>query len=305
MVDNHNLMDLMEEYITECQIRKLSPVTIKGYRKLLTAFLMWVGDNENVDTVDRLTPQHYKQYILYKQEHGAGPQYINDILRVMRTFSAYIFQEGYTGRLLTENIKNVKQPRVKIIAFNEQEIKDMINYFSHPNFQDTRNKAILSVLFDTGIRCEELTSLLPEQIHKNHILINGKGSKQRLVPLSPVLAKAIQRYVRARTRYFKNKITAPNLFLTKYGTPLTNNSIAFFMKEAAEEVGVRKSVRISPHTCRHTFAHTQLRNGCDLFTLSRLLGHESVSITQRYLEGVQDDEVVTKGLKYSPLMNME
>lgn len=65
------------------------------------------------------------------------------------------------------------------------------------------------------------------------------------------------------------------------------------LKEAAEAVGVRKDIRVSPHTCRHTFAHLQLKNGLDLYSLSRLMGHENISITQRYLDGIRDDEVLT------------
>ena len=305
MVDQTNLMELMEMYLTECQLRKLAPRTIEGYRKMLRPMLLWLGDNEQVEAVGGLVPQHYKMYLLYKEKNGASPQYINDILRVMRTFSRYLYDEGYTPRLLTDKFKNVRQPKVKIVSFTEKEMKDMLNYYGKRSFLDVRNRAILSMLFDTGIRCDEMLSMLPEQLQKGLILINSKGSKQRLVPLSPVLQKALQQYLRAKERYFYNKPTAPNLFLSKTGKPLTNEMIRHLMREAAEEVGVRASVRVSPHTCRHTYAHTQLRNGCDIYTLSRLLGHESVSITQRYLEGIQDDQVLSVGLKHSPLMNMK
>lgn len=76
------------------------------------------------------------------------------------------------------------------------------------------------------------------------------------------------------------------------------------LKRAATEVGVSQSVRVSPHTCRHTFAQMQLKNGLDLYSLSRLMGHVNISITQRYLLGIKDKDIVDKGNQTSPLMNL-
>jgi len=238
MVDHANLMDLLEMYLTDCQVRKLAPRTVAGYRKMLRPMLLWLGDNEQVETVGDLVPRHYKMYLLHKEKNGASPQYINDILRVIRTFSRYLYDEGYTSRLLTDKIKNVRQPKVKIVSFSEKEVKAMLAYFGKRSFLDVRNRAILSMLFDTGIRCEEMLSMMPEQVQKGVIVVNGKGSKQRLVPLSPVLQKALQQYLRVKERYFRNKVPAPNLFASKTGKPLTNEMIRHFMREAAEEVGV-------------------------------------------------------------------
>ncbi len=89
MVDKANLMDLMVMYLTDCQVRKLAPRTIDGYRKLLRPIILWLGDSEKVEMLGDLVPQHLKMYLLYKA------QYINDILRVMRTFSRYLYDEGY------------------------------------------------------------------------------------------------------------------------------------------------------------------------------------------------------------------
>ena len=85
---------------------------------------------------------------------------------------------------------------------------------------------------------------------------------------------------------------------------LSPEAINKFFKPAAKAVGVRSGIRVSPHTCRHTFAHLQLRNGLDLYTLSRAMGHENVAITQRYLEGIQDDEVLRKVQKTGVLANL-
>ena len=107
MVDNTMLMDLMDAYLTECEIRKLAPKTIEGYKKLLRAMLLWLSDNEQVDRLSDLTPMHFKRYLLHKEKDGASPQYINDILRVMRTFSRFLYDEGHRPKLLTE--KNQKR----------------------------------------------------------------------------------------------------------------------------------------------------------------------------------------------------
>jgi integrase/recombinase XerD len=94
------------------------------------------------------------------------------------------------------------------------------------------------------------------------------------------------------------------VFLTKNGKRLNNEAIRVFMKEAADAVGVNPKVRVSPHTCRHTFAHQQLKNGLDLYSLSRLLGHENISITQIYLRSLEDAEIVKMGKQNSVLLNM-
>ena len=94
------------------------------------------------------------------------------------------------------------------------------------------------------------------------------------------------------------------VFLSKNGKRLTTEALGKFMKEAAEAVGVNPKVRVSLHTCRHSFAHQQLKNGLDLYSLSRLLGHESVSIKQRYLESIEDTQILTSARKTSVLANL-
>lgn len=95
-----------------------------------------------------------------------------------------------------------------------------------------------------------------------------------------------------------------NLFLSKNGKPLTDEAVARMLKHAAKEVGVSPSVRVSPHTCRHTFAQMQLKNGLDLYSVSRLMGHVNIMITQRYLLGIKDKDIVNRGTQTSPLMNL-
>ena len=95
-----------------------------------------------------------------------------------------------------------------------------------------------------------------------------------------------------------------NLFLSKTGKPLTDEAVARMLEHAAEEVGVSSSVRVSPHTCRHTFVQMQLKNGLDLYSVSRLMGHVNIMITQRYLLGIKDKDIVDRGTQTSPLMNL-
>jgi integrase/recombinase XerD len=92
--------------------------------------------------------------------------------------------------------------------------------------------------------------------------------------------------------------------VSRRGKKLTHEGIAKFMKQVATEVGVNSNVRVSPHTCRHTFAHLQLRNGLDIYSLSRVMGHESIAITQRYLEGIKDDQVLKAVQKTGVLQNL-
>jgi len=115
----------------------------------------------------------------------------------------------------------------------------------------------------------------------------------------------MMKYERIREYYFKDKkVKDNNYFLSNKGLPLTIESIERVVKNAGEIVGVRKEIRCSPHTFRHYFAQTQLRNGLDVYSLSRILGHENIMITKRYLQSIHDEDIVEMALKTSPLMNL-
>jgi integrase/recombinase XerD len=267
-------------------------------------FAKFVGENYDVTKLEDLSPRHIKMYVSSLQERDCKPSYINDLLKAVRVMCNYAYREEYTSYLLTKSIRNVKQPKVLIHTFSDQEIKRLIKYYDGKDYISLRNKVIIMILFDTGIRISELLNMRPNQIQENYFVIYGKGRKERVVPKNPMVSKWLMKYLAARSKYFELRDCQEYVFLSKNGKQLTSNAVDVFLKKAARDVGVNPVVRVSPHTFRHTFAHQQLKNGLDLYSLSRLLGHESVSITQRYLEAIRDSQVLTSARHTSVLSNL-
>ena len=180
----------------------------------------------------------------------------------------------------------------------------MTNFYQGHDYLTIRNKVIMLFLIDTGIRLSELTELKEEQIKYDFIVIHGKGDKERVVPKSPLLSKWLIKYLAVRKSYFDYRAIPQNIFLSKNGKPLTNTMIDHIVKNAGKGCGVSKDVRVSAHTFRHTYAQFQLKAGLDVYTISRLLGHENISITQTYLNSLRDEEVIQIAKGKSVLMNL-
>ena len=170
---------------------------------------------------------------------------------------------------------------------------------------DSTYKLILAIAFDTGARNTEMCDILEEDVRDNVILLHGKGNKERHVPLTPYLKRAILKYRRIKEQYFADKIIPyKHLLLSRTGHPMTKEAMEHIFKQAAAQTDVRTQIRCSPHTARHYFAQTHLRNGLDVYSVSRLLGHENINITKRYLQSMQDSSIVEMAVKTSPLRNI-
>lgn len=297
------LTAVRDEFIFDCQCRKLSPKTINNYAKQIDYLLRFL-EEKTIKHIEDTEPRHIKEFLLVMSKSGRKPNYINDLLKAFKVFFRYAYTEGYTPGVLTDKIHNVKKEKVIIRTFTEQELKRMSTYYQGHDYLTIRNKVIMLMLIDTGIRLSELTGLTEPQIKPDYIIIKGKGNKERVVPKSPLLSKWLVKYLAVRKAYFAYRIIPANIFLSKNAKPLTNTMIDHIVKEAGRACKVSSDVRISAHTFRHTYAQFQLKSGVDLYTLSRLLGHESISITQTYLNGMRDREVLKQVENTSPLMNI-
>ena len=300
-----SLYELIHEFLFDCKVRELSDQTIINYDRQLHKFRSFVKENFQVIQFEDLKPIHVKQYVSSLQDRGCKPAYTNDMLKAVKCLCSYAQREGYSEDILTKKVKNVKEPKVLIHTFSSKEISLLIRYYNGNDYLSIRNRMILMIFFDTGIRVSELINMKLDQIQDTYFVIYGKGRKERVVPKNPMVGKYLYKYLNAREKYFMARNCEEDyVFLSKNGRRLTGEGISKFMKDAADAVGVNPKVRVSPHTCRHTFAHQQLKNGLDLYSLSRLLGHESVSITQRYLEAIEDTQILTSARKTSVLANL-
>ena len=298
------MKELKQEYIFDCKIRDLAPRTVQNYEKQLDYFIRFLDESQDVKNLEELKPIHIKQFVAMLQEKKNKPSYINDLLKAVKCMCGYAYREGYTTELISKRVKNVKEPKVLIHTFSDDEIVRMLKYFDGEDYLSIRNRLMLMMMFDTGLRISEIINLKPEQIRDGYFNIFGKGRKERVVPQNAIVSKWMMKYNRVRNVYFEFKKVEGYYFLSKNGKRLTEEAVCKFMKRAAKDVGVNPLVRVSPHTCRHSFAHQSLKNGLDLYSLSRLLGHESVSITQRYLEAIRDDQILTSAKKTGVLDNL-
>ena len=298
------LKDLLLEFEFNCQCRKLSAKTTSNYKKQIGYLLKFLEQEYQVTVLEAIQAAQIKKFLVVMSNKGRKPQYVNDLLKAFKCYFKYAYTERYTDTLITDKVKNLKMPKTVIKTFTNTHVKKMIEYYKGSDYLSIRNKAIMHVFFDTGMRLNEVMTLKDEQIKDDYILVHGKGDKERVVPKSPLLAKILFKYTNTRNSYFAFKATPGYTFLSKNGKPLTHEAVERLVKEAGRFAEVGEDIRVSPHTCRHTFAQMQLKNGLDLYTLSRLMGHENISITQRYLEGIKDKEVIWAATRTSPLMNL-
>lgn len=298
------LTAVRDEFIFHCECRKLSPKTIKNYGKQIDYLLNFLETEKSVRHIEDVEQKQIKAFLLNMSKAGRKANYVNDLLKVYKVFFRYAYEEEYTETLLTAKIQNVKKSKVLIRTFTEQELKRMTNFYQGYDYLTIRNKVIMLFLIDTGIRLSELTELKEEQLKYDYIVIHGKGDKERVVPKSPLLSKWLIKYLAVRKSYFAYRVIPQNIFLSKNGRPLTNTMIDRIVKDAGKGCGVSADVRVSAHTFRHTYAQFQLKAGVDVYSLSRLLGHENISITQTYLNSLRDEEVIQIAKGKSVLMNL-
>ena len=298
--------EILEEFKLECELKRLTPRTIKGYYNSSLQFLTWLEKQHSITKLEEIRSNHIKMYMQYLIRKNLSPSYINSVLRCIRAYFRYTVDEDYLRLNPAEKISWQRQGKVLINTFTDEEVRALLNVFDFSTYLSARNKLILAIAFDTGARNSEICNILEKDIRDNVILLHGKGNKERHVPLTPYLKRAILKYHRIKDIYFENTMLShENLLLSRTGRPLTKEAIEHVFNQAAVQVEIREEIRCSPHTARHYFAQTHLRNGLDVYSVSRLLGHENINITKRYLQSLQDSSIVEMAVKTSPLRNLK
>ncbi len=297
------LEEVLEEYLYDCQLRKLSERTAKSIRNNNKRLFQYLSGEFGISELEEVKRIHVQAFINYLVEEGRKETYVNSLIKSFRGLFEYSKSEGYIKETPMQRVKFQKEEISVILTFTSEEVKRMISFYSGKRFLEQRNRLLIVTLLDSGIRNSELCDIRLEDIHKNAIKIRGKGKKVRYVPLTATINKELIRYLRLREHYIKDKYRyqVEYLFLSQKGKRLTPETVERIVRECGEQCNVRRELRCSPHTCRHYYAQTQLKNGCDLFTVSRLLGHSNINITKRYLNSMGVDDVIEIGKKTTPL----
>lgn len=300
------LEDALKEFLIEGHLRQLSNRTIRHERNSNRAMFTFVEREYNITQIEDLKHIHMKGYIQYLISLDRKETYINGLIKSFRAFFKYCVQEEYISVNPALKISFQKEEIPMILTFTDDEVIRMVNYYKGTKYLTVRNKLIMIILFDTGIRNTELCDIKMEDLRDNAINIHGKGKKIRYVPITPAIAKWLTKYLIVRESYIKDKFGYKEdyLFLSQKGKPLTKETVERVVRDCKIPCEVRDEIRCSPHTCRHYYAQKQLKNGCDMYTVSRLLGHNNVEITKRYLDSMQDADILELGSKTSPLVSL-
>jgi integrase/recombinase XerC len=258
--------------------RNVSPHTLRSYLSDLEQFLNFLG-NSDLSTVDHQT---LRRFIAYFMQRKVKRTSLARKLSAIRTFFRYLNQEG----ILTSNpARLVSTPRREKrlpVVLTADDAKRLVEspHSSRPNDIGSvlRDRAVLETLYSTGIRASELIGMDRDDIdrHGSLVRIRGKGRKERIVPIGGKALEAIDAYLRCPSR---SDETAA-IFIGPSGKRLTARTVQRILENHRKQLGLQQ--KASPHTLRHSFATHMLESGADLRAIQELLGHASLSTTQRY-----------------------
>lgn len=280
----------IELYIrTHCVARGLRPLTLVAYEDALVQFREWVRAALADRPPDQLTAREVLAYLQYlREERGNGDSAVNRAVVILRRFYRAMVAMGYLEHAANPlvgfpSIKAV--PRKLPVTLSSEQVRRLLAEPKPDTVIGLRDRAMLALLYGTGIRASECAGLRNSQVDLRQltITVQGKGGHERAIPLNPELAEVLRVYVEARGAALPG---AP-FFRSRFGRPLSRGSIY----ERVRTWGRRSRVGtpLSPHRLRHTFATHLVRAGVGLVTIRDLLGHRLITSTQIYLHVTADD----------------
>lgn len=264
--------------------RGFSPHTCRAYRKdleLFSAFLRDRGLSADITTIDHLTIRLYLGY-LYHGERVKRSSVVRK-LATLRTFFKHLKREGIIGKNPATMVATPKGTRDLPHALTVDEVFRLLEIPQRGNPLGLRDRAILELLYSSGLRVGELTSLNLNDLDLGGgmVRVMGKGRKERVVPIGSKATEALRAYLTHRGELLgKRKESSRPLFLNYRGERLTARSVAKMIKKYLHKGVIWKET--TPHTFRHSFATHLLDAGADLRGIQELLGHASLSTTQKY-----------------------
>lgn len=280
-MDKRTTENLISKYKMYLRLeRSLSANTIAAYLDDLAKLLRFL-DEEGLDVLG-VTYEDLQQLVAELHDIGIHPRSQARIISGIKSFYKFLLIDGYIQADPTELLETpkvgVKLPEILSV----EEIDRILASIDLTTAEGQRNRAMLEVLYSCGLRVSELVSLRIPDIYPNEefIRVEGKGSKQRLVPISRTALREIQNYLYYRGEQVVKRGAEDILFLNRRGAPLTRVMVFLIIKRQAELAGIHKN--ISPHTFRHSFATHLLEGGANLRAIQEMLGHEKITTTEIY-----------------------
>lgn len=273
----------LEEYIRYLRIeRGLADNTIESYNRDLKQYLNYLAKEELEEwsSIDRYTILSFLQHLKELKKSSAT---IIRMVSSLRKFHQYLKQEQRSSVDPMLHIDTPKKAQLLPKVLSMSEVEKIIETPNTDEILGLRDRAILEVMYATGLRVSELTELKMADLHLSLGLIQtiGKGDKERIIPIGDLAIKWIENYLKySRVKLEKNDKRSSYLFLNHHGRKLTRQGIWKNLKAVVEKAGIEKEV--TPHTLRHSFATHLLENGADLRVVQELLGHSDISTTQIY-----------------------
>jgi integrase/recombinase XerD len=314
----------IDNFMVYCDSKSLSRKTKASYEQTLKLFARFLLDQYNVTEISEVKSAHIRSYIKYLRERGKYTVAVSDkskeinfpdnrpdfkkpisdttianYLRNIKVFFNFLYSEREIEINPAEKIKNIKPKRKQKALLSREEIKRVLDAMDTTTFHGFRSWIMIRLMLDTGVRSGECTAIRPENVDfkARAILIeNPKNNRQRYVFFSFKLSHDLKRWFTYRDRFSDS----PFLFPTIRGTILDVKNFERMLKKAGKSVGVD----IQAHQLRNNFAKYYLLNGGDFVTLSRVLGHSSVDVTQKAYLDFTDSEIARKYQQHSPLNNL-
>ena len=317
----------IDEYMYNCRSRKLRPKTMLSYEQTLRLFERWCLEEANITEPGQVLESTIRHYICNLQERGKYTFYaaencaitynperrrdfsqtvstttINNYIRNLKAFFTWYADATMTSNP-TEKIKQLHNDRKSQEYLDDHEIDKLLKIFDRSYYPDHRDFMMIMLILDTGMRLGECLKVTADDIDMDDRTIclpaeNTKGRRTRYVFFSVKTCKSLQRWLRYKDRYTNSKL----LFPKKSGLPLEVHSFESGFKRYLGRAGINKTY--SPHALRNNFAKRCLMNGMDIYTLSRILGHSSVSVTENAYLDLTDRDLRHRYQNFSPIENL-
>lgn len=272
------LSSLIEEFLRYLLIDKgYSNNTIESYKRDLEKFLIYNKDKD----ISSIKNSDLKEYIKYLNEENLNEKSIARNISSIKSFYKFLVIQKYITNNPSDSIFQPKLKKSLPNILTEEEVLKLLDIKLTDNFS-YRNKAMLELMYASGLRVSELVNLKLQDIDLNQDIIRtfGKGSKERVIPIGDYAKEYLEKYIYEYRGSMLKKEASEYLFLNNHGKKMTRQGFFKIIKKISQEKGINKE--LSPHTLRHSFASHLLKYGADLRTIQELLGHSDISTTQIY-----------------------